>query len=214
MRLVKQDIDNIDKWLIRIGIKYIDIRYELIDHLVTEYQQIENYPDLEGFLLERKSWCRKVAKEKEKAAHFGNMKALFRKFFRFFISFKSLAILIFSGLALIAYEGLVSAVLFKYSVFLIVAILSVYELYLTIYSGFGNDLKKKSLSVMFLLNIFMVPQLPVYFFGQIPNSWMENPYFSLPFSFSLILLHCSAILVFYEKRRTLLKELMLLKELI
>ena len=214
MKLVKQDIDNIDNWLKKIGIKYIDIRYELIDHFVTEYQQIENYPDLKGFLIERKSWCRKVAKEKEKAAHFGNMKALFRKFFWFFTSFKSLVIIILSALVLFAFEALVTDTLFKHSVFSVLFVLTFYELYLTIYSGFGNDLKKKSVSVMFLLNIFMAPQMPVYFFGQIPNSWMANPYFSLPFSLSLILLHCAALLVFYEKRRTLLKELKLLKELI
>ncbi len=50
MRLTRQDIKNIDIWLKRKGIKYVDVRFELIDHLTSEYEEFDNYPDLGSFL--------------------------------------------------------------------------------------------------------------------------------------------------------------------
>ncbi|MGK0493805.1 MAG: hypothetical protein ACJAU2_000181 [Maribacter sp.] len=59
MRLTKQDIKNIDIRLKRKGIKYVDVRFELIDHLTTEYEEFKNYPDLGSFLQNRLTWCEK-----------------------------------------------------------------------------------------------------------------------------------------------------------
>ena len=60
MKLVKQDMQNIDAWLKKRGVKYIDIRYELMDHLISEYESMENYPDLESFLKERKIFKKRL----------------------------------------------------------------------------------------------------------------------------------------------------------
>ena len=64
MKLVKRDILNIDECLKLNNIKYIDVRYELIDHLVSEYEAMEIYQHLDSFLSERMAWCKEIARKK------------------------------------------------------------------------------------------------------------------------------------------------------
>ncbi len=70
MRLTKQDIKNIDIRLKRKGIKYVDVRFELIDHLTTEYEEFKNYPDLGSFLQNRLTWC--IKSDQTKTVKFRN----------------------------------------------------------------------------------------------------------------------------------------------
>ncbi len=67
MKPVKRDIRNIDECLKLNNIKYIDVRYELIDHLVSEYEAMENYSDLDSFLSMRMAWCKEIARKKQKS---------------------------------------------------------------------------------------------------------------------------------------------------
>ena len=85
MRLTRQDIKNIDIWLKRKGIKYVDVRFELIDHLTSEYEEFDNYPDLGSFLENRLTWCKKVTKQKQRSLGLGQFKITGKEFFRLLV---------------------------------------------------------------------------------------------------------------------------------
>ena len=43
MKLTREDIQFINHFLINRGIKYIDVRVELIDHLSSDFEENSNY---------------------------------------------------------------------------------------------------------------------------------------------------------------------------
>lgn len=51
MKLTKENILNINAYLIKKDIKFVDVRFELIDHLVSEYKSLDNCPDLDSFYV-------------------------------------------------------------------------------------------------------------------------------------------------------------------
>lgn len=210
--LTKEDVGNIDKWLKRKGFKYIDVRYELLDHLVSEYEQIDNYPDLESFLKQRLRWCKKVEKEKQKTVNFGTTKALFKKLISLFTNLRSLVLLISIGLLFYYLGQSISTKIFKNILLSIYMCTIAYQLYLMMFSGFGNKLKKEALSVSYLINIFSLPQLPMYFTGMFPDTLLQNSNFCFAYLGFGILLSISAILFFYERRKVLLNEFEVLKQ--
>lgn len=211
-RLNEKDINHIDKWLKNKDFKYIDVRYELLDHLVSEYEQIENYPDLDSFLKKRLVWCKRVEKEKQKAVNFGTNKALFKKLISLFTNLRSLVILIPTGLLFYYLGQSLDTKIFKNLLFSIYLCIIAYQIYLMMFSGFGNKLKKEALSVVYLINIFSLPQLPMYFIGMFPETLLQNSNFCLAYLGFGILLSISAILFFYERRKVLLNEFEVLKQ--
>jgi len=211
MRLTFQDIKQIDKWLKNHGVKYIDIRYELIDHLVTEYQQIENYPDLESFLQNRLAWCKKIEKKKRSAINLGITTSIFKKLLDLFTNIKSLTILVLIGIFFYYLNQFISHSALRNALFSIYISAVVYQLYLMIFTGFGPRLKKEAISVVYLINSFSLSQLPLYFIGIIPEKVMLNPTFYISYLGIGILLSFSSILVFHQKRKKIINELALLK---
>lgn len=59
--LSKEDIQFIECFLLKLNIKFIDVRLELTDHLATEFEQESKYILLEDFL---KTKVRKNTKKK------------------------------------------------------------------------------------------------------------------------------------------------------
>ena len=56
MKLTKQDIHFIDKYLEQSGIKYVDIRYEMTDHIATALEGMEGsfYDNFKSYMLQHK----------------------------------------------------------------------------------------------------------------------------------------------------------------
>jgi len=214
MKLIREDIKNIDAWLKRAGIKYLDVRYELTDHLVTEYENIENYPDLLSFLDERKAWCKKIAKEKQKAVNFGMTKGVFKKFLSLFTNFKSIVLILITVLLFYGMAQQVSPAVFKKVLFFALVLPIVFQLYLMLYSGLGKTIKKDTLSGVYLINIFGLPQVFAHCYNIIPKSILDDFYVLVPYVCIGVLINITALLFFYEKRKQLQKEFELLKNAI
>mgnify|MGYP000536196694 CR=1 FL=1 len=214
MRLVKQDIQNIDAYLQEKGIKYIDIRYELIDHLVSEYEAMENYPDLESFLLKRVAWCRKIAEEKRKSIHWGYQKALRTRVFSFFKEpFFYACIFLWIGLLFLIFR-IVDIKQFKYlllgALFFCVAIQLLFFFPKQFYKRGG---KKNLLSFNYLFNIYAIPHLFLHFlsiinlFGSVrSNKWFWIFYVSIS-----VIVNIAAIIEVQNKRKSVLEQYDFLK---
>lgn len=201
------DIAQIDHWLKNQGAKYIEMRYELLDHLATEFERLDDHKELGNFLYNRRVWCRTALKEKQKAINKSMTKAFFKKLLGFF----TIPIMIFpiltGGIILFYIKSVFDDEVAKNILFYVYLLLILYQLYLMIFSGFGNHFKKESVSVAYLTHIFIFSQLPLFWLGLFPEEWWLFPIFYIPFLSFGILLALAAILTFHEKKSLLLKNL-------
>lgn len=214
MRLVKEDILNIDRYLKDKGIKFLDVRYELIDHLVSEYEATENYPDLESFLIKRVAWCKKVAEEKRKSIHWGYQKALRNRVFSFFKEPFFYACIFLWISALFIADQMLGVKQFKGlllgALILCIAIQLLFFFPNQFYKRGG---KKNLLSFNYLFNIYALPHLFLHclsiinLFGSIQaNKWIWILYVTIS-----LIVNIAAIIEVKNKRKSVLKEYDFLK---
>jgi len=212
MKLVKQDLQNIDHWLEKKGIKYLDVRYELMDHLINEYESLDNYPDLNSFLKERLPWCKKVAKEKQKSIHWAYQKEVWKQFLNLFLSIKTLVLISFAILGYyvlylffeeeLTYKGILIGSLFAVSAF---------QFYKMIFFGISLKKRKQLLSSIHLMQVFSFPNLFVYCVGILQLDAFDNLYFFNGYIGIAILSNIAALIAFEKGRKAILKEYKFLK---
>ena len=211
MKLVKQDMQNIDAWLKKRGVKYIDIRYELMDHLISEYESMENYPDLESFLNERLAWCKKVAKEKEKSLRSGYLHEIWKQLLGIFKNKKALFALVIVVFCYYLLFPFLTLKLFRFALFTPLFSLATYQIYLLGFKCFNTKTQKEYVSISGLVSIISLPQLFLYFINMLPKEWLSNVFFLIAYCSLSALINFSAILAFHKKRKQVLKEYEFLK---
>ena len=213
MRLIKEDIQNIDAYLKKKGIKYMDVRYELIDHLVSEYESMENYPDLKSFLIKRVAWCRKIAEKKRKSIHWGYQKALRKRVFSFFKEPLFYAYLFLWFIILFTIDQIGDAQQFKS--FLVGSLFLCVLIQLLLYSTqlYKRGNKKHVLSFNYLFNIYALPHLFLHslsiinLFGSVSaNKWIWILYITTG-----LIVNIAAIIEVKNKRKNVLQEYEFLK---
>ncbi len=208
MKLIKKDINNIDTWLQKKGIKYLDVRVELLDHLVTEYEAIDQYPDLESFLDKRLSWCKIVMKKKEKTTHWGYQKMLWAKFFQLL---KKPLIVIFWTLFLVLILTVKPLLDWKYKLLLLMPLFVMVcaHIYIVLKNSIGKETFKNAVSAKYLGNIFALPILMISLLNLVLQL-NKKLFFEVPFLFLYVMigttLYLAAILVFLEKREEVLEQ--------
>jgi len=84
MKLVDNDIKKIDLFLEQNGIKFLDVRYELMDHLVSEFENDSQFALLEDFLNSKKSFVKEILKKKRSLVHWSYQRKLWVRFASFF----------------------------------------------------------------------------------------------------------------------------------
>lgn len=206
------DIAQIDNWLKNQGVKYIEMRYELLDHLATEFESLDNHIELRTFLYNRRVWCRTALKEKQKAIISSMTKAFFKKLLGFFTITKMIFPILMGGIILFYIKSVFDDEVAKNVLFYVYLLLILYQLHLMIFSGVGHHFKKESVSVAYLTHIFIFSQLPLFWLGLFPEEWWLVPIFYIPFLSFNILLALAAILTFHEKKSLLLKNLEVFKK--
>ena len=151
MKLVKQDLRNIDRWLAKNDIKYVDIRYELMDHLISEYENLENYPDLESFLIERLAWCKEVAKKKQIALQRSYFKEVWKQLLGLFSTKKTLFILIIICSIYGIIYPLLTSKQFKWALATPFLVVFLYQAYLLFFKSFNAKKQKEYISISALI---------------------------------------------------------------
>lgn len=212
MRLVKEDILNIDRYLKDKGIKFLDVRYELIDHLVSEYEAMENYPDLESFLRKRVTWCRKVAEEKRKSIHWGYQKALHLRLLGFLKQPIFYFLLVLWVIFLVLVSGQVGSTFYYGMLMSILITMIIFQVVFFFYTKRKDGVKKKVLSYETLFNIYVLPQLFLHFPTFINPILKENPFWSGLYFTIAILVNIAAFLVVIGKRKEIIEEYTFLKK--
>ncbi|MRI01056.1 hypothetical protein GH721_10995 [Kriegella sp. EG-1] len=211
MKLTKEDILNIDKYLIKKGIKYIDIRYELIDHLVTEYESIENYPDLESFLRKRTAWCRIIAEKRANSIHWSYQKSLLKRVLSFFKTPPFYGVLLVWLSILISIKAEYGSVLMNNSMFWVFIGVVLFQYVDMIFWGIRSKKESKMLSISTLINIYSLPNIFMYVVGILESIFQTHPNCATLYFTIALIVNIAALIEVQTKRKRGLKEYEFLK---
>ncbi|WP_299430936.1 hypothetical protein [uncultured Maribacter sp.] len=212
MRLVKEDILNIDRYLKDKGIKFLDVRYELIDHLVSEYEAMENYPDLESFLIKRVAWCKKVAEERRKAIHWKYQKALQLRLLGFLKQPLFYFLLVLWAIFLILINAKISSTFYYGMLMSILITIVVFQVGFFFYMKRKDGFKKKVLSYDTIFNIYILPQLFLHLPTFMNPILKDNPFWCGLFFTIAYIVNIAALLVTMTKRKQIIEEYTFLKK--
>lgn len=212
MKLTHDDIKYVDRWLQFSGINYLDVRYELVDHLISEYEQRSDDISLDSFVKERLCWCKLTAKKKERVMHWGIQKALWKRFLSLLIEAKIILPLVLYIVIMFNLKNQFSPItirlLFLAPVFLTV-ILFVSR---SIFKRFDREKQKHVLAMTKLGSLFAIPQLFLSIFYW-PAIWtdssdylMDNHYFTIPCMAIMTLINIAAIREYDDLYEKIVKE--------
>lgn len=216
MKLKQGNIKYIDNWLQFSGINYMDVRYELVDHLVSEYEQSDQEISIESFVKNRLNWCKATAKKKESTMHWGVQKRLWRRFLSLFTEWKVIVPLVaYFILVLSLREGFSireTRLLFLAPVFLTIGAF----LYQAISQGYWSKkqgLNEKFLGLQKLQTLFALPHVFLTVFCY-PSMWsinegkiFDNIYIFLPCVFLISILNIAAIYEYTEGHKKLIGQI-------
>ncbi len=159
MKLAQKEIKFIDNWLQFAGIGYLDVRYELVDHLVLEFEQQTEETNLETFVRDRLNWCKFTAIEKEKSMHWGVQKAVWKQAVKIVLNVKViLPILIYVAAVLVSKDQLSARTSF---LLLLAPFLATFVVLHGRYvlKGFKKELREKVLAIMKLGTLSAWPHM-------------------------------------------------------
>jgi len=203
MKLAKEDIQFIDKFLFDKGIKHIDVRTELIDHLASNYEESSKILELKAYLKSKNTFIKEFTRKHRSIVHWRYQKILWIVFFQFFYKIKRVFILLgFLAISyLIAVEFSIITAQRIYSTILISFI--IYALIIQI-----KD-RKVVKNTQLAQSLFVVMSLPSVFFYlslAIKDTLQANPFVMYCYFTLAILLAYSAITIIKNERLTVLNR--------
>ena len=214
MKLTKEDILNINAYLIKKDIKFVDVRFELIDHLVSEYKSLDNCPDLDSFLRKRITWCKQVSEAKAKTMHWGYQKDLWKRVLVFMKSPYFYLITFVLAFVYLQLYTILSLELFEKAVLFPFFSVIVFQFIFFLYNHYRYRLKIKLLSANYLFNIFSLPHLLLYMFAPFKEFFLEYPQLFLGYIGFALLLNIAALVEVTSKQKKIKKEYKFLNDVL
>jgi hypothetical protein len=201
MKLTKEDIQFIDKFLFDKGIKFIDVRTELIDHLASDYEEHSQIIELKGYLNSKNTFIDEFTKKHKSIVHWRYQKLLWIVFFQFFYKIKRIFIL----LGFLAISYLIAT---KFSVITAQRIYSTILISFIIYALIIQIKDRKVVkNTQLAQSLFVVMSLPSVFFYLslgIKETLQANPLVMYCYFTLAILLAYSAIAIIKNERLAVL----------
>ena len=200
MRLSKEQIQYIDSFLSKQGIKYLDIRYELIDHLASDYENSEQ-KNLDNYLYSKLPFIKDFAKKRKNTIHWAYQNQLWKRIFLFFYKPKYVltTILILFILYFIVYNLKIKTVIILVFLPIITAQL------IGVYFSFKHK-TKKLISLEHLFNIMALPSLFLFTFNILKDYFIENKIYLFAFCFLAILFNIAGLIEVLAKRKEVLNK--------
>lgn len=158
MKLNEEQITYIDNFLKFLNIKSLDIRIELLDHLVSEIEndKIEN---IDKYIIEKREFMRKFSKKRESSIHWSYQKQLWATFFSFFYKLKYLPI---TMSLILGFYYLIHFITIKKHIFLTFIPLLLITFYGMFIAYVKNKEVRELVSYKYLTNILSLPLLFFY----------------------------------------------------
>lgn len=195
-KLSREEIQKIESLLLKLNIKFIDVRLELTDHLATEFEQNSEYVLLEDFLKTKVNFIKDFETKRQKTIHWSYQKKLWNRLAMFF--YKPIYIPITFSLFSFVY-WLQSLQPNKTSVLVLITSLATIHFTAIILSLKDYKALKKLQFAQPLYAIMALPSLFLYTMGA-AKPLLENQYFFIAFWFLAILFNIAGIITLYHKR--------------
>jgi len=214
MELTKSQIKRIDSFLERLGCEYIDIRFEMVDHIATEIEEkVDNYNDFFkkdkmhgkflGFMMSKKNDLENNYSQQSKKQFWSNLWQIIKSIALSLTSIKTWIVIITSFLLI--------QILAKYNIKYTVILTVFVSMSITIFGFFYITRAIKHIGkVRIVHSNYLIITIGSYLSLQIPNVFNlfkeENHIpFIANFHFVLILINILLLLDF-KKNKNAFKE--------
>lgn len=181
MAITKEEVLYIDNYLKFLGIKYIDIRLEILDHLGSKFESTQEPITLEDFLRTKRPFVRNYENQWQKAKHWGHQKTLIKRILGYFYKPSQLFIPICIGIFLWLHVTLLTAGLIAVSFCISLIVPQCIHFYIY-YKPEG--IHKKIQSAKYILSIMALPSIFMYLMGIMAPIIKESQQFSMHTGFS------------------------------
>ena len=172
MKLSHEQIQYIDHYLQFLGVNFIDIRSELIDHLASEFENSADKLSLEDFLKTKGKFVRNFQKQWHNTKHWCYQKALLIRVVRFLITPRYILVSLF------ALSGIYTATHSfsrNWYGFFFLATIVIPQIVLAVLYNRPKGMYKQIQSAQYMLSIMALPSMFLYLFGGLSEWLRENP---------------------------------------
>ena len=184
MKLTPDQIQFIDNYLQFLGVKFIDVRLELLDHLASEFENRQDEISLEDFIRTKKSFVRDFEIKLHRKRHWGYQKALINRVLMFFYIPKYLVATSLLSFLLFQVAKLETSSPKMYLFFITLIVPQVFQFYIY-YKPKG--MYKKIQSAQYILTIMSLPSLFLYCFSIFSDWLLASPiYFAMYWGLAFI----------------------------
>lgn len=191
-KLTKEQIQDIDGFLKRHHVKFIDVRLELIDHLASEYETGNYTIKLHAFLMSKRYFIKDFMAKRQKSIHWSYQKKLWKQIAMFFYMPKYLILTLIIGFGLYVVKAFQNEIFILWS-YIITTIL---PLGILLYKQFRSSKFKNLQSFQPMVALTALPSLFLYSFPQVEIYLPITGYGFYAYWFLALLFGVSAVLVF------------------
>ncbi|MEL0644306.1 hypothetical protein V6251_07925 [Olleya sp. Ti.3.14] len=201
MKLTKNQINQIDNYLIKLKVKYVDVRLELIDHLASDFEASNKNQQLEDYLKSKIDFIQDFEKKRQKTIHWSYQREMWRRLAMFFYKPNYLPFTIVFGFAVYWMQQFQPNKVFT---LILIVSLSIIHFWALI-TGFSHLKTFKKLQMAQpLYSIMALPSLFLYTMGA-AKPWLENQYFFIAFWFLAILFNIAGGIELRNKKNKILE---------
>ena len=201
MELSQENIQFIDNYLIKLKVKFVDVRLELIDHLASGFEASNKEEQLEDYLKSKIDFIKDFEKKRQKTIHWSYQREMWRRLAMFFYKPNYLPFTILFGIVVYWIQQLQPN---KTSILVLINSLIIIHFWALI-TGFSHHKTFKKLQMAQpLYSIMALPSLFLYTMG-VAKTLLENQYFFIAFWFLAILFNIAGGIELRNKKNKILE---------
>ncbi|KAA2219225.1 hypothetical protein [Maribacter flavus] len=172
MAISKEEVIYIDNYLKFLGVKYMDIRLEILDHLASEFENIQEPTSLGDFLRTKRSFVKRYENQWQKAKHWAHQRALIKRIIGYFYKPNQLFIPICIGI----FFGFNATLLPKSLIAISFCISLIVPQCIHFYIYYKPEgIYKNIQSAKYILSIMALPSIFMYLMGIMAPIIKESP---------------------------------------
>ncbi|PKG52071.1 hypothetical protein [Olleya sp. 1-3] len=201
MNLTEENIKQIDNYLIKLKVKFVDVRLELIDHLASGFEASNKEEQLVDYLKSKIDFIKDFEKKRQKTIHWSYQREMWRRLAMFFYKPNYLPFTIVFGFAVYWMQHLQPNTAFTLILMVSLSIIHFWALI----TGFSHLKTFKKLQMAQpLYSITALPSLFLYTMGA-AKTLLENQYFFIAFWFLAILFNIAGGIELRNKKNRILE---------
>jgi len=197
--LSKEHIQIIDDYLIKHGVKFMDVRLELIDHLASEFEEDSKYVLLNDFLVDKHTLIKTFEKQRQKSMHLAYQRRFWQRLLMFLYKpeYMILMLMVF-GLLYYTFNFIPS----KINMFVVILFLAIPQVLQLVAYYRPSKMYKRVQSFQYILSAMALPSLFLYMLSAV-KSWLipENELLFFWYCFIAAIFNLAGIIEVYRIKK-------------